>query len=351
MTRPCRMRRILICRTDNIGDVVLTLPLAGYLKCHVPGARIDMLCRPYAAPVARHCRFVDRVLAPGPADDVHRTIAQGGYDTVLFAFPDRKLAQAAKRAGIPNRVGTAHRPFHWLTCNRLAWFSRARSSLHEAQLNFALLRPLGMDVLPSLRELPAYYGLSAPHDDRVTALRQPGRRHVILHPKSNNNGREWPLDHYLCLARGLAAHPGMHFWVTGSAAEGRFLREQAPGLLTLPNVSDLCGRFDLDGLAALIGAADGLVASGTGPLHLAAALGRPTLGLFPPLPPMHPGRWGALGTRARVLCRPRACNGCPDAAACACMRAITPDLVRQVLLEWMDDPAATVPVRHGFGMP
>jgi len=330
----CHARRILICRTDNIGDLVLTLPLAGYLKRHVPEVRVDMLCRPYAAPIARHCRFVDRVVTPDPAGADHRIFEQGKYDTVIFASPDRRIARAAKGAGIRNRVGTSHRLFHWFTCNKLAHFSRARSPLHEAQLNFALLRPLGIDVLPTLRELPAYYGLSAPYDKQVLALRRAGSRYVILHPKSNSHGREWPLDHYTRLARDLAQYPGIHFWVTGSSAEGQFLQAQAPELLALPNVTNLCGRFDLDGMMALIGAADGLVASGTGPLHLSAALERPTLGLFPPLRPMHPGRWAALGTRARVLCRPQACTGCPDAAACACMRTITPAMVGQVLLEW-----------------
>ena len=338
---PVRLERLLICRTDNIGDVVLTLPLAGYLKSRFPALRIDMLCRPYAAAVVRHCRFVDRVIAPEAGDDLQQVLAQGDYDTVIFAFPDRRLARAAKQARIRNRVGTGHRLFHLFTCNKLAFFSRARSPLHEAQLNFALLRPLGIDVQPSLQELPAYYGLSAPRNEAVPALRERGGACFILHPKSNGNGREWPLGHYTRLARDLSAYPDIHLWVTGSAAEGQLLQAQAPELLALPNVTNLCGKFDLDGLVALIGAADGLVASGTGPLHIAAALGRPTLGLFPPLRPIDPARWGALGSQARNLCRPQACAVCPGATDCACMGALTPDMVRRVLLEWTEKHGAT----------
>jgi ADP-heptose:LPS heptosyltransferase len=351
---PRHFQRILICRTDNIGDVVLTLPLAGYLKTHFPHVQVDMLCRPYAAPLVRHCRFIDRVLAPEAGDDLEQLLTHGNYDTVIFAFPDRRLARAAKRARIRNRVGTSHRLFHLFTCNKLVHFSRARSTLHEAQLNFALLRPLGIDVRPSLQELPAYYGLSALHNKAVSVLREREGCYFILHTKSNNNGREWPLRHYTRLARDFVTHPDIHFWVTGSAAEGLLLQEQAPELLALPNVSNLCGKFDLDGLTALIGASDGLVASGTGPLHMSAALGRPTLGLFPPLNPIDPARWGALGKRARNLCRPQACSGCPGAADCACMRALTPDMVRQVLLEWAEKQGSTAPAydragcRHGI---
>ena len=52
---------ILICRTDNIGDVVLTLPIAARLKQMLPGVRISFLCRAYAASVVRFCKDVDQV--------------------------------------------------------------------------------------------------------------------------------------------------------------------------------------------------------------------------------------------------------------------------------------------------
>jgi ADP-heptose:LPS heptosyltransferase len=328
------LSRVLICRTDNIGDVVLTLPLAGYLKQQVPGVRVDFLCRAYAAPVVRQCRFVDQVLAVEEQDDLQRMFVDGGYDTVIFAFPNRRLAQAARRARVANRVGTSHRLYHWLSCNRLAHFSRVKSPLHEAQLNFALLRPLGINHTPALAEIPALYGLGAPRLPDVDALRAQAAFNVILHPKSNGNGREWPLARFTELARMLQSEPGISLWVTGSAAEGELLAREAPELLAMPNVRMLCGRFDLTGLAALIGAADGLIASGTGPLHMAAAMGRPTLGLFPPVKPIDPARWGALGAQARSLCAAQPCATCTGKESCTCMQAIGAAEVADIVHGW-----------------
>ncbi|MBI3231214.1 MAG: hypothetical protein HYZ45_13915, partial [Burkholderiales bacterium] len=90
--------RILICRTDNIGDVVLTLPLAGYLKQHYPGVQVDFLVRGYAAPVVRLSRFVDQVYCQEDLGDASCFFAKGAWTTVIFAFPQRALASAAKRA-------------------------------------------------------------------------------------------------------------------------------------------------------------------------------------------------------------------------------------------------------------
>lgn len=327
------LSRILICRTDNIGDVVLTLPLAGFLKQAIPGVRVDLVCRAYAAPVVRCCRHVDRVLALEDLD-VDRLFRDEDYDTVIFAFPHRAIGRAARRAHVPNRVGSSHRLHHWISCNRLAHFSRARSNLHEAQLNFALLKPIGIDHQPSLDALWPLYGLEAPCEAGVEHQVDRSRFKLILHPKSNGNGREWPLARYTELAAMLRSDPGIQVWVTGSRAEGELLAREAPALLAGPNVRNLCGQVDLRGLVALIGMADGLVASGTGPLHVAAALGTRTLGLFPPVKPIDIARWGALGRNAVSLSGEQACDSCTGAGHCRCMEAIGAAQVAQVIAGW-----------------
>jgi ADP-heptose:LPS heptosyltransferase len=342
---PPALSRILICRTDNIGDVVLTLPLAGLLKQRIPGVQVDMLCRGYAAPVVRCSRFVDRTLALDELD-IDRLFDTADYDTVIFAFPHRALGRAARLPKVPNRVGTSHRLHHWINCNRLAHFSRVRSRLHEAQLNFALLKPLGIDHVPPLSEIPALYGLSAPRLPVADGLAAQGEFNLILHPKSNGNGREWPLERFTELAGRLQDDAGISIWVTGSRAEGELLAREAPALLAMPNVRNLCGQVDLAGLVALIGVADGLIASGTGPLHVAAALGRPTLGLFPPIEPIDPARWGALGERAQSLCAPQACASCTGPQACACMQAIGAAQVEAVVRAWRRAQAASQSSGH-----
>jgi ADP-heptose:LPS heptosyltransferase len=328
---------ILISRTDNIGDVVLTLPIAGYLKQRYPGIRIGFLCRAYAAPLVRHCASIDYVIELEKLTDPAFWFALSGVDTVIFSKPDKRLAKAAKKAGVPNRVGTSHRWYHWLYCNRLARFSRFNSQMHEAQLNFKLLKPLGIDFSPELNEIPALYRLHVPDRCELQHELIHNKFNLIIHPKSNGNGREWPIAHYTELARLLAGQETLRIWITGSESEGQWLDRHATELLQMPNVRSVCGKFGLGELAAFIKAADGLVASGTGPMHVSAALGKPTLGLFPPLRPIDPGRWGTLGYKAQVLCGTKACARCKDAANCACMRSITPEQVADVVLHWQRD--------------
>jgi heptosyltransferase-3 len=96
--------------------------------------------------------------------------------------------------------------------------------------------------------------------------------------------------------------------------------------------------MDLGEFISFIAACNGLVASGTGPLHIAAALGKYAYGIFPPIRPIHPGRWAPLGKGARVFVENKICSDCrKDPGNCVCIAAITPV---QILAELEKDHSA-----------
>lgn len=340
---PIHPKHILICRNDNIGDVVLTLPITAWLKSRFPSAKISFMVRGYAAAVPAACATVDEVITAESVEDrPFRFFRESGVDTVIFAQPDmalnRKLAKAAFLARIPNRIGNARQKLYMaLYCNRRVRFSKREMPVHESQFNFEFLKPLGLTTVPTQQEIAAMYRWKAAPDAEVSALVARHEFNLLIHPKSNGHGREWPAAYFGALADLLAAHPRIHLWVTGSAREGEWLQQHEPALLQRPNVTSLCGKLSLGQLVSLIQAADGLIASGTGPLHLAAALGQRTLGLFPPTRPMHPGRWAPLGPRASFLCMPESC--CPECAklqtpSCGCLEKIRPESVAAEVLAW-----------------
>jgi heptosyltransferase III len=71
-----------------------------------------------------------------------------------------------------------------------------------------------------------------------------------------------------------------------------------------------------------------LVACSTGPLHIAAALGKKAIGIFPPIRPMHPQRWQPVGVQAQTLCVSKLCEACRKNMQCACIQEITPSQVK-----------------------
>ncbi|UOR05332.1 glycosyltransferase family 9 protein [Hymenobacter aerilatus] len=345
------MKTFLISRTDAIGDVVLTLPVAGWLKQAFPECRVILLGRTYTQAVADACPWVDAFLnfdelLALPMSGQIQQLRQVQADVVLHVFPNKVIAQLARLASIPVRIGTRNRWFHWLTCTKLVALSRRNSTLHEAQLNLHLLLPLGYLPDSPLSRVGEWVRLR-PQVALPEALqeslqaRRPNQLNIILHPRSRGSAREWGLPHFGELARLLHA-AGHRVWVTGTAAEGAELTEwlqQHRRYLA----ADLTGQLSLPQFIAFIAAADGLVAGSTGPLHLAAALGRHALGLYPPIRPMHPGRWAPLGARAEylVLDRPNCADCRHQPAACTCIKALLPLQVMGRVVEWQPHPTTT----------
>ena len=332
---PCTVveapEHIVLSRTDSIGDVVLTLPLAGLLKQRFPGVRITFIGRGYTRPVLERCSHVDRVitfeeLTTGDAVGMLRSLRA---DAIVHVFPQRDVAHWAKSAGIPRRIGTSHRWWHWLTCNERVSFSRRKSELHEAQLNVKLLGPLGMNDVPDTTALAARTGFVVPQADAtVRALLRPHRVHVVLHPGSKGSAAEWGLARFAELIRALDPERYQVF-ITGTKDEADRYRATLP--VDLSHVIDTGGTLTLDQLIQLIGACDALVAASTGPLHIAAASGIRAIGLFVPRRPVHPGRWVPIGRDAHALVFDPDCADCAAGKKCDCIRRITPQRVLALL--------------------
>ncbi|HLZ88060.1 MAG TPA: glycosyltransferase family 9 protein [Puia sp.] len=329
------MRSFIISRTDAIGDVVLTLPVAGVLRELYPQARIFFLGRSYTEEVVKASVHIDAFLnwdewKRMPAAEAAKAMKAVGADTIIHVFPDKRIALLARRAGIRERIGTANRIYHWFTCNRLVKLSRRHSPLHEAQLNLQLLKPLGARDLYSLDEIGGYYGLTRlqPLPPEIAGLPDPDRYNLVLHPKSRGSAREWGLDNFRELI-GLLPRDQFRIFITGTASEGKLLQSL---LREFPFLTDLTGRLSLGELMAFLSRVDGLVAASTGPLHLAAAVGIDALGIYPPIRPMHPGRWAPIGPGAKVFVKEGDCEDCRKTGNCACMRDIRPALLRDYLL-------------------
>ncbi|MFH1161297.1 MAG: glycosyl transferase family 9, partial [bacterium] len=143
------MKRILLSRTDSIGDVVLTLPMAGVLKKYFPGTEVLFLGRTYTRPIIEACTFIDQFIDWDSLKGLpwrQRVEAFRGLraDVIIHVFMVMDVAMLADLSGIPVRISTTHRLYGWFFCNKLIWFSRTSSDLHEAQLNLKLLKPLGI---------------------------------------------------------------------------------------------------------------------------------------------------------------------------------------------------------------
>ncbi|MFN5442512.1 MAG: glycosyltransferase family 9 protein, partial [Flavobacteriia bacterium] len=278
-------RNILISRTDAIGDVCLTLPACQAIKSAFPDSDLTYLCSAYTKAVVSCFEPISDILILEhleQATEAERNTQLSKFDVVIHLFPNRMVAQWCKQANIPMRIGTAHRFFHLWTCNFRPRFTRKRSELHEAQLNFKLLAPLSITEVPSFEELNANLPFRVPILSAALA-NQDWSQAVLLHPKSNGSGVEYPIEKYVALSKYLV-EIGYQVYFTGTEKEGACFRAQIP---VHSNISDATGKWDLQTFIYIISQAKALVACSTGPYHLAGLCGIRAVGLFASRRPIH----------------------------------------------------------------
>ncbi len=320
-----KLKHLLISRTDAIGDVMLTLPMLGYLKQLYPHLHITFLGNSYTKPVLDCCTAIDAVLVYAeleklPKQTQLKIMKDLHADAIIHVFPNKAIANLAKQAKIPYRVGTSHRLFHFTTCNRLVNLSRKNSDYHEAELNVLLLKGLGLSQLPSLNALGKCYEFKVKANDSVVSnYISKTKTNIILHTKSKGSAREWGLDNFANLIKQLDKAK-YNVILTGTEDEGKLIRP----FLTLPflEVIDTTGQLSLSELIQLINNIDILVAASTGPLHIAAALGKKAIGLYAPMRPLFPKRWAPIGKQAMALVIEKNCEACRKKGACQCIMDI-----------------------------
>jgi ADP-heptose:LPS heptosyltransferase len=301
------IKKILISRTDKLGDLVLTLPLAAFLKNNFPQINVSFLVRDYALPIASSYNFIDNVYSFDQIDSESQTnnkidfINSIGADAIIFAYPDYEVMRLLAKSNISIRVATSHRFYSFKYANKLVDFSRKKSFLHEAQLNFFLLKPLQINYIPSITELIQFYGkdkfqLNDLPDLVAMDFLDPKNRPIIIHPGSMGSAPNFSSQNFYILAKKLL-DSGEKVYITGSSKEGQYWLPIFSDL----NVKTFFGSLDLYQLMSVLANAKAVIASSTGPLHIAAALGTNVIGLYVPVGTYAPHRWAPIGRNANVI--------------------------------------------------
>lgn len=315
---PGSVRRILALRTDRLGDMVLTTPALMDLRRRFPEAEITVLAP--AAPLAllEQHPAVDRRV-PLQAGGLPRELV-GRFDLAIDFTSDAGLRGAflAGRSRARHRIGLRG-------AGRQAFFNlkgpRARRAAHVLDLNRAIVRALGAepsDEAPALHLGAAERGAAAA---RLAALGAAAPR-VAIHPGGHHPSQRWAPEQFAEVIACLTERHGAACVVlAGPGEEGLVERICAATPDALP-----AGPLDVRSMAALIGACELFVGCNSGPLHIAGALGVPTVSVMGPTDPV---RFAPRGPADRVVRHPLPCSPC-DRGRCwhhTCLRGVEPEEV------------------------
>lgn len=315
-------RALVLCAGGGIGDSLVASVCARALRSRFDG--VDAFTLPGHAQTLAHVPDLDDVLTDNgesPAE-LARALRKRAYDAAIVTWATRRTAEIAARAKIPVRVGQSRRLYSALFTHRV----HVRSEMgdvtsHWSQILLDYPRAIGCDLHdPQPRfELTAHDAAEA---RSVLAERSVSQPYAIVHPTCSISAQrpQWPLEGWVALVRALQARGERTVLISGGPAE----QQIAQAIAGQTGAISIAGATSIGGFAAIARDARYFIVMHSGPMHVAAAVGTPTLGIFP-LQADFPDRWRPLGARVAVVrasyaCRPgERMETCPDYA---CVRAL-----------------------------
>lgn len=293
------MKRILVIRTDRIGDVLMMTPVLRELKKTFPGSFIAALTQPHTANLLTNNPNVDKIITDDLKKEsfwnVVKEIRKNRFTHGLLLMPMERAAYQLFLGGVKTRIGVGRKLYEIITGMKSVSRNNFIPLRHEADYCMDLARKIGVEsnnIQPEMfltdeekREAKKFlssYGISDPD------------KKIIIHTGSFGSAPNWSEEKYLELIRELLKEiPDVKIILTAREMSEKF-KDQIKQL-DKGNVKDLSVELDdLRKLSAVISVIDILIAPSTGPLHIADALQKKAIGLYCNRPMSSSKKWGVI---------------------------------------------------------
>lgn len=312
------LQKILVTRTDRLGDLVLSTPVFEALRRHFPKAHLACLTFLQNRAVVEGNPHLNEVILYDKQGSERswwgnfrfaKRLQQKHFDAVIHLHPTNRMHLVSWLASIPVRIG--YRKKNGWTLTHALEDRKAEGAKHEAEYNFDLLKFLGVEAPPVLK---THFPLRERDRVSLNNLLQnlgfdPEEPYVVLNPSASCPSKIWPPDRFALLADRIQEKFGHSVALIGSALDRPF-SEGVRNFAVRP-LMDLTGRLTLGMLGWFLKNARVLISNDSGPVHVARAVGTPAVSIFGRnLAGLSPRRWGPLGKEARVVHREVACPVC-----------------------------------------
>jgi len=339
------IKRILITRTDRIGDVILSLPTIKATREAFPDAYIAMMVSPRiselvcANPSLNEVIIYDKKKQKGIFKLLSfvKELKKKRFDIALILHSTVRVNLLCFLAGIPKRIGYERGKMDFLLTDGLEDIKRMGEK-HEAEYSLDILRYLGVAAKLALSKVE---GLALPvlsikkeDEERINKLLKArglneGERFVILHPCASCISKMWPYENFAKVGDSIIQDFGMRVIINlhpdqvGMGEKVRSLMKNEPIFL--------CDKTTLGELSALFKKASLVISNDSGPAHIASLVATAVISIFGRNQKgLSPVRWKPLGDKSIALHKDVGCAECL-AHNCKkgflCLKAITPEEV------------------------
>jgi heptosyltransferase-3 len=304
------IKKILCIKPRGIGDIILSTIILDSLKAYFPAATIDYMTEPFAAPAFNNNPLVNKVIHMGRTEFTPKVawrVRKEKYDMVLDLWSNPRTAQITFLSGIKYRVGFGYRGRSYAYNIK---GTSERGKHHIADHNLELLKALDIPVVS--KKIHYYVN---PAEDKAAkkfiGTHFPEEKKLFgIVPSGGWASKRCDWQKWVEICEAINKKYNAYLLVISGPGD----EEDATQIKnSLPDLVIHAHRTTLDSLTALFNNCDFIVANDSGPMHLAAALGKPTLGIFGPTSPFtaypypHKDAWVRLDELFCIECNHLVC--------------------------------------------
>ncbi|MGQ9630750.1 MAG: glycosyltransferase family 9 protein [bacterium] len=341
-----KFESILIIRLSSIGDVILTTPLVRGLRHRFPDASISYAVESKSIDAIRGNPNIDEVIlfpklrwegllkddwrnwrtVIREAGEFVRSLRRRKFDLALDLHNVTRSSLLSFLSGANIRVGNRDQTLNVLSTRRIP-----QRSCHIVDRYFDLVGWLGVSSESAGRK-PDFHFSREDMDSALRLLRESsvdGRRFAVINAGTTWRSKYWGDDRFAAVGDHIRENHGLSVLISGGATREERERVERVCNSMRRDAVDISGRLTLKGLGALLGLSDIMVTGDSGPMHIASALGTPTVALFGPTDPRI---WGPVGGN-NVILRVSSCTPCHKKVCDSmdCMRGIGVDGVKRAV--------------------
>ncbi len=311
-------KRILVVRTDRIGDVILTTPALRALRLHFPEAYIVIMVVPQTRELVEGNPYIDEVIVYDKKNK-HKGLfgfwrfivflRQRHFDVAINFHTKKRTNLMCFLSGIPRRIGYHNNKWGFLLTDRLP-DTRPQGEKHEAQYCLDVLKPLGVQDAEVVLFCPIQTEAEVWADKFLQSNGiNESKALIVVHPGASCISKRWPSKKFSTLINALVQRFEACIVLIG----GEETKEIAETIKkdTSTKVLDLTSIISLSQLASLLKRAKLLISNDSGPVHMASAVGTPVISIFGRNQAgLSPTRWRPLGRQSFYLHKEVGCEVC-----------------------------------------
>ncbi|MBP7087973.1 MAG: lipopolysaccharide heptosyltransferase II [Candidatus Omnitrophica bacterium] len=328
-------KRILIVRTDRLGDVILSTAVVENLRLAFPKARLAFMCRPYTASILEYNPYLNEVIIYDK-DNKHKSfpaslkfafyLRRKKFDWAIILHPTNRVHIVTFLARIPIRVGW-NRKYSFLLTKKIE-HTKQKGLKHELEYTLDILRHLNIPIRSKETYFPV---IEAAQTEVANLLKKEGLKDtdkiIAIHPSASCPSKRWPQSNFCKLTELLKQKIDAKIVVITSESEKEFGAE----IVKKEDVIDFRGKLNILGIGALLKRSVLFISNDSGPVHIAASLGIPVISIFGRSDAgLSPARWKPLGKESFYFHKDVGCQICL-AHNCQkdflCLKEITPEEV------------------------